>query len=305
MTLFGPDVSNNNWSSTTQVTQFVNALIPQGFSWVEAKCSEGNYYQDPYWQPTLQACQAAGILCVPYHYVTTDDPASQAQTFTSNGGGNAVMFDFEANSGDIANFWAVANAFNAAGVALVLSYIPQWYWQQIGSPDLSTVPGLISSAYPSTAQDFASNLYANGGGDGGEGWAPYGGATPTIWQFADSANVAGVSVDCNAFKGTVAELQQLLGANAPAPAPSPAPQPSPQPSPGGNPFMALSDQQQADLYNAVMGIAALVSDNNTQLRGPNQQGWPQLGQNAAGENLTLVDALASVKTAVEGKSTNG
>lgn len=301
VTLFGPDVSNNNWSSSQQVIQFVNSLPPQGFSWLEAKCSQGSSYQDPYWQVTLQAAQAAGIPCVPYHYVTTDDPAAQAQCFVSNGGGNVAMFDFEAGSGDIANFWAVANAFDNAGVQVILSYVPQWYWQQIGSPDLSQVPGLISSAYPSTAEGYASALYTQGGGDTGEGWSAYGGATPVIWQFTDAANVGGVSVDCNAFRGSVAELQQLLNPNpTPAPAPTPAPI---QPTPGGNPFMALSDQQQADLYNAVMSIAALVFDNNTQLRGPNQQGWPQLGQNAKGQNLTVVDALATVKTLVEAKET--
>lgn len=64
----------------------------------------------------------------------------------------------------------------------------------------------------------------------------------------------------------------------------------------GGPFMALSDQQQADLYNAIMAIAAVVSDNNTQLRGPNQQGWPQIGQNAQGQNLTLVDGIAAVRS---------
>jgi hypothetical protein len=87
-----------------------------------------------------------------------------------------------------------------------------------------------------------------------------------------------------------------------------------QPTPsGGGAFMALTDQQQADLYNAIMGIAAVVSDNNTQLRGPNQQGWPQGGQTQQGQNLTVVDSLsvteanensigayvAAIKTAVE------
>lgn len=80
----------------------------------------------------------------------------------------------------------------------------------------------------------------------------------------------------------------------------PAPTP---PAPGGNPFMALTDQQQADLYNTVMAIASLVFDSNTQLRGPNQQGWPQLGQNADGQNLTVVDALAAVKKALDTPTT--
>jgi GH25 family lysozyme M1 (1,4-beta-N-acetylmuramidase) len=302
-TLFGPDVSNNNWSSDTQVTQFVNSLPGQGFSWLEAKCTQGSGYQDPYWGTTLQACQAINFPVIAYHYVTTDDPTAQARNFAANGGGAAAMLDFEAGSGDITNFWAVVNAFNAAGIAVVLSYVPQWYWAEIGSPDLSNVPGLIASAYPSTAQGYASSLYEAAGGASGEGWAPYGGATPVIWQFTDAANVGGVIVDCNAFQGTVAQLQQLLNPT-PAPAPVPAP-PIPTPSPTPGVFMALTDQQQADLYNAIMGIAALVSDNNTQLRGPNQQGWPQLGQNAAGQNLTVVDALASVKQTIEGTKTNG
>lgn len=70
---------------------------------------------------------------------------------------------------------------------------------------------------------------------------------------------------------------------------------TPQPPPGGF-LMALTDQQQADLYNAIMGIAAVVVDNQTQLRGPNQEGWPQLGQNEQGQNLTTVDAIAAIKT---------
>lgn len=62
-------------------------------------------------------------------------------------------------------------------------------------------------------------------------------------------------------------------------------------------FMALSDQQQNDLYNAVMGIASVAADIQTQLRGPGLQGWPQLGRNAEGKHLTVVDALAAIKAA--------
>ncbi len=47
-----------------------------------------------------------------------------------------------------------------------------------------------------------------------------------------------------------------------------------------------------------MGTAAVAADTQVQLRGPGQQGWPQLGKNSAGQNLTLVDALAAIKSAV-------
>lgn len=242
--LFGPDTSNNNWNNDSQVTQFVNALPGEGFSWVEAKCSEGAYYQDPYWQTTLQACRAAGIPCIPYHYVTTDNPARQAQTFTANGGGNIAMLDFEANSGDINNFWAVVNAFNAAGIQVVLSYIPRWYWSEIGSPDLSKVPGLISSAYPTTAEGYASTLYAEAGN---EGWQPYGGATPIFWQFTDAANIDGISVDCNAYQGTADQLAALFNLGTqPVTQPSQSTPPNPaitKPADEAGQVSALFDQE--------------------------------------------------------------
>jgi hypothetical protein len=53
-------------------------------------------------------------------------------------------------------------------------------------------------------------------------------------------------------------------------------------------FMALTDAQQTQLLDAVLDI-------QTQLRGPGLAGWPQLGQNAQGADLTVVDAIASVE----------
>lgn len=55
--------------------------------------------------------------------------------------------------------------------------------------------------------------------------------------------------------------------------------------------MALSDDQQQQLLDAVLDI-------QTQLRGPGLTGWPQLGANSQGQNLTLVDAFASMENAV-------
>lgn len=211
MALFGPDLSNNNWNSAGEIASWLDACFHrEGYSWMEHKVSEGNYYADPFWPAVLAWCNANGVPCIGYHYVTTNDAASQVAKFVANGGGKFVMLDFEANSGDIGNFWAVVNAFNAAGVEVALSYIPHWYWQQIGSPDLSKVPGLVSSAYYERGQ-YGSQEYADAGGDSGNGWAAYGGATPAIWQFSDGAIIDGKSVDANAFKGSMDDLKVLLG----------------------------------------------------------------------------------------------
>lgn len=218
MTLFYPDVSNNNWATPPSWTtpqdaiDFCSQLADEGFSAVCHKVSEGNYYKDPYWTPVRQWCQSNNFVVFGYHYVTTNDPTSQAATWLSNVGDRSLpcMLDFEANSGDITNFWAVANAFNTAGVRVALSYIPRWYWQQIGSPDLSHVPGLVSSSYFQEGK-YASVEYYGSGGDGGQGWAPYGGASPVVWQFTDAAIINGHRVDCNAFRGSLDDFKQLLG----------------------------------------------------------------------------------------------
>jgi hypothetical protein len=250
-TLLYPDCSNNNWASTTDAVNFVNQLAAQGFAGMCHKVSEGNYYEDPYWPVVLQTCQKIEFPCLGFHYVTTDDPASQIQTWWAAGGGGNCMFDFEANSGTFANYQAVAAAFTTAGVTPNVGYIPQWYWESVGGGDLSGVPHLVSSAYPDGAGD-ASTVYANSGADTGDGWVSYGNATPTCWQFTDSASIAGVSpVDCNAFKGTPDELATIFD--------------------GGT--VTLSDD---------------VQDVQTQLRGPDLAGWPQL----AGH--TVVDALAVI-----------
>jgi hypothetical protein len=80
-------------------------------------------------------------------------------------------------------------------------------------------------------------------------------------------------VDCNAFQGTLDQLISLLqGGTVTQPDPTTA---------------------------ALNQILAIVQDIQTQLRGPNLNGWPQLGHNAAGQNLTVVDALAALRADVD------
>jgi Peptidase_C39 like family len=69
-----------------------------------------------------------------------------------------------------------------------------------------------------------------------------------------------------------------------------------EPPPGeGDIDMANIPQEQWDR------LLADVADIRTQLRGPHDQGWEQLGKNAEGHNLSVVDALGSVKSTVEGQ----
>lgn len=219
VTLFYPDCSNNNWSSPQDPIQFLEQLVPEGFSGMCHKVSEGNYYEDPYWPTVRQWCRQHHLPLIGYHYVTTDDPASQAATWHGNNGGTRAMLDWEDNGGDLANLTAVVDGFNAAGVTVQLGYYPQWYWRQQGGGNLSDLANfLVSSAYPDSS-GYASTIYTNSGGNTGEGWAPYGGATPATWQFTNSADIAGFTVDCNAYQGT--DLRVLFGTTTPIRIPTP------------------------------------------------------------------------------------
>lgn len=252
MTLFFPDLSNNNWSSDQDVTNFLSQLKAEGFAGASHKVSEGSYYSDPYWPVFRDYCAANSIPYIGYHCLTNDDPASQVATYQANGGSPNMMMDHETFNGQNANldqFWAVVNAFNAAGINVQLEYLPRWFWGTIGSPDLSGLSGnsivLVSSAYPGGA-GYASAIYAGAGGDAGEGWSSYGNCTPGAWQFTDSATIAGHNVDCNAYLGD--DIGVLFGTSA-APLPAPAPAPV---APGNTPGLPTDDS----IFSAVGALSA-------------------------------------------------
>lgn len=209
MTIFGPDISNNN--GVVDIDRVAN----EGFDFVFAKVSEGAFFGDRFWPKTRDWCAAKGLICIGYHYVRTDDPDHQATMFANNGGGNKVMFDFEAGSGGIDNFWNCVRAFNSRGIQVVLSYIPRWYWQgTMGSPNIANIPGLLIQSSYVSASGTASGIYP---GDNSPYWNGFGGHAVDILQFSDKATIAGLSMDVNAFRGTRQQLAGLLGIDSPAP----------------------------------------------------------------------------------------
>ncbi|WP_099024947.1 glycoside hydrolase family 25 protein [Mycolicibacterium palauense] len=199
---YGIDISNH------QGVMDLDQVKAEGFDFVWAKVSEGASYRDPYWPRTRDDAQRLGLILAGYHYIRDGDPAAQARLFVDQLGDKTIpaMLDFEAGSGPMSQFWAVKREIEALGVAVRLSYIPDWYWEKIGRPDLSQVPGLIRSEYVSGA-GYASVLYP---GNSSSLWGAYGGRTPDILQFADKALVAGKLVDANAFRGTTDQLRALL-----------------------------------------------------------------------------------------------
>jgi hypothetical protein len=235
VTLFYPDVANVNWddsgtgvptpAGTQNLLNFLSGLQAQGFAGVAHKMSQGATFIDGYGAICQTWCAQNAFPFTGYHYLSTEDPNAQAANWLAAGGGSNMMSDHEDGGGDLDNFWAVVNSFNSVNVNAQILYEPNWYWASQGSGDLSGLASngiyLVSSGYPG-GSGFASDIYAASGGDTGEGFVPYGGATPAAWQFTNQANVGGFTVDVNAYLGT--DINVLFGtATVAPPAPPVAP----------------------------------------------------------------------------------
>ena len=205
MTIFGPDVSSYQ-------TGLDLSTVPD-LSFVIAKTSEGTYYTDPAYQGFRNQVSRLGKPFIWYHLVSGEPADAQVEHTLRCVGEPTLpgMIDCERSSGPgptWAQILAYADAAASAGLNLRLVYLPHWYWQAIGSPDITPLTQrrlhLVSSDY------IATGAYA---GDTGLGWNAYGGVTPELWQYTDN-HPAGYSLaaglDFNAYRGTPAQLEALL-----------------------------------------------------------------------------------------------
>ncbi len=271
MTIFGIDISNNQGPNIDMAR-----VKAEGFEFVFCKVSEGDDFVDSTWPHYRDAAQAAGLLVAGYHYLRSDQPVEgQAALFVNCLGDFPAMIDLEANSGDMGTFWSFANAVNTLGHSIALSYIPHWYAGRIGNPDLSKVPGLISSSYV-TGEGYASALYP---GDDSPYWNGYCGAGPAILQYTDQADVAGYRLDANAFRGTRADLERLLG--------NPIPNQSEE-------DMALLDEMVTTQYNAAGQVVAADGSNGPNVQMPVGQVLSWLDGRVARAEGSLADINAKL-----------
>lgn len=214
MTIFGPDISS--YQHGVNVADLSDPFVM-------LKCTEGTYYFDPDYDPWLVQAKTSKKLVIAYHFVKTESsPQAQAQWLFGHIGNTAlpVMLDIETENASKPNLpfvLSVVDAMHERGLNVRLAYLPRWYWEQIGSPDLTPLAqrgvGLVSSAYPSRGGQEPVPGYAASGGDQGPGWASYGGVRPVLWQFTDSG-LEQQQLDFNAFRGTITQLATLLGGGA-------------------------------------------------------------------------------------------
>jgi GH25 family lysozyme M1 (1,4-beta-N-acetylmuramidase) len=206
MITIGLDISHHNPAQLD-----MDACRREGVQFIFIKSSEGSSYQDPAFAVNLAKARNAGMLVAAYHYVRGTASAAQQISLVTRTVPRDVPIipDVEANSGGIALVREFVDRLRAAGYHVPLTYLPRWYWQQIGSPSLVGLPSLWSSRYPDnvvgTIEDELADVPASH-------WQGYGGLDVAVLQFTSSARVAGLQpFDANAYPGTRDELAAILG----------------------------------------------------------------------------------------------
>lgn len=187
------------------VSHYQLGLDLRGAPLVIAKATQGSSFTD--WGYVEFKAQAAslGIPFAAYHWVDASPVGQQAlHCFDVVGRDVPVMWDAEAPGSTVERLVQLTGALRRLGGNPRLVYLPHWWWQgHIGSPDLRPLAdlglSLISSAYP-----------REGYTDHGEGWEPYGGMAPAIWQYTNARPFNGRRVDFNAYRGSLDQLVALL-----------------------------------------------------------------------------------------------
>ncbi len=215
MTALGIDISEHN----------PGLIIPTDGSvdYVIARASLAETKKDTLYRSFHDQCKAAKIPFAAYHFVYPRLPGSsydaQAQNFHSVVGDTTipVMLDVETDNTthpSLADAVGVHRALVAIGYRIPLINLPRWYWNgALGSAPIPAELGdLMSSNYGSNTPHLLADGYRTRGGDGGSGWASYGGRPVGIWQFTSNALVGGQSIDGGACKTVLGHYFTLWGA---------------------------------------------------------------------------------------------
>lgn len=191
MGIFGVDVSNHQASFNFQ-----------GWDFAILKASEGSTFKDGRFRQHLMNARAAGCIVAAYHYQRPDNYVYQADNIESMVPKDIpVIIDVEAGSGSFDITRNLVRELRNRGYIVPLSYIPRWYWSQVGSPSLEGLPALWASWYP----DYVARPREQGIAKVPlSAWNSYGGLPVRMMQFTSTPH------DMNWFPGTRDELYELL-----------------------------------------------------------------------------------------------
>jgi phosphatidylserine/phosphatidylglycerophosphate/cardiolipin synthase-like enzyme len=214
MTIFGLDISH------FQHGLDLARVKGEGYTFVIVKATEGATGRDADYAGFRDAANANGFHLATYHFLRQESTAAaQAANLAGVIGDTSipVMVDLETGGGgvskpDLAKALDFKTECEARGLRVTMLYLPQWYWEQLGSPSLAAVDmALVASRYGTDPVGDRSATYP---GDASNRWDAYGGKDPTLLQFGSKVTVAGKNLDADAYRGAEADLAQWFLAPA-------------------------------------------------------------------------------------------
>lgn len=284
-TLFGVDVSEH------QNGMSLKRAASEGISFAIIRTTDGTY-KDGCYRSHLEDAESAGLVTAAYHYLrnpsegTTVAQQVQASLEVMGDKKRPVWIDVETPAGlHVDHIRQCKQEFERHGVRVIgaYSYVPYWEGRiSPHEPDSHEFGAFWVAAYGQNRTGSPRAIYP---GDRHQQWDyPLGNQKPAMWQYGSNAQVAGYTVDINAYRGSRAELRALFTGK-------PAPEEEP------------SEEEMNKLYRQITTFISgylgpqidAIQEIWRQLRGPSGNGWSQLGQNDKGQNLTLVDAVAAIR----------
>lgn len=300
-TIYGIDISeHNDGLSCVRAKQ-------EGIDFAIIRLCDGTHV-DRVFHSHLADAEQAGMLVSTYWYLRAPSEgttiAQQVDVIDRQMGGRRdlpVWIDVESIDerfppGDPRHYllrgedvWEAKRELERRGYHVPGVYSGAWYWEHMpgGEPSMQGLGALWCSNYGDNNGVGAPRaLYVSEGGDRHPGWDyPLGDRKPDLLQYGSRGTVAGrPNVDINAYRGTKAELRALL---------------SGKPAQDEEPTEEEMNKLYRQITTFISGYLGpqidAIQEIWRQLRGPGGKGWPQLGQNEQGQNLTLVDAIAAVR----------
>ncbi len=284
-TLFGVDVSEH------QDGMSLKRAASEGISFAIIRTTDGTH-RDRCYRSHLEDAEAAGLVTAAYHYLRNPSEgttvAQQVQTSLEVMGDKKrpMWIDVETNAGlHVDHIRQCKREFEKHGVRVIgcYSYVPYWEGHVAPhEPDSHEFGAFWVAAYGQNPYGKPRDIYP---GDRHQQWDyPLGNQKPALWQYGSNAQVAGYSVDINAYRGTKAQLRALFSGQA-----------APEEEPSEEEMNKLYRQLTAFISGFFGPQFDAIQEIWKQLRGPSGNGWKQLGVNDKGQNLTLVDAVAAIR----------
>lgn len=240
-TLFGVDISEH------QDGMSLKQAAREGVDFAIVRTTDGTY-RDRCYHSHLEDAEAAGLVTAAYHYLRNPSEGTsvaqqvQASLEVMGDKKRPMWIDVETNVGlHVGHIRACKAEFERRGVRVIgcYSYVPYWEGRISPSePDSHEFGAFWVAAYGQNPRGNPREIYP---GDQHRQWDyPLGNQKPALWQYGSNAQVAGYSVDINAYRGTRAQLESIFTGK--------------KTTSEKGPLMALSDQEQRELLEKTRTI---------------------------------------------------